>query len=209
MLTMEESQQLIEKLIELRNKANESNSVIDRKILKKHEKVCIEKFKYLVTMKTGRYKSFSNYDDLNQEGFEALLKALKNYDPKKGSWFYWAHKYISTRISRSANLHTTIRYPLKIAKENVPHKENIMPILIETKHCPDTQVETSQISEAVNTAVSNLPEFHRNIIRMAFGLNGEKTLSINRICNKLNITRCNCIKIINSTLLTIKESIKI
>jgi DNA-directed RNA polymerase specialized sigma subunit len=133
MLTIDEAQTLMEKLIDLRTRAKESKDPQDVRNFKKQETLCVEKFGYLVTMKTSRYKSFANYQDLNQEGYEALLKGMKNYNPKKGNAFWWFHKYIDTRISRSANLHTTIRYPLKVAKALPPHKESTMPIMVEEK----------------------------------------------------------------------------
>lgn len=209
MLNMEEAQQLMETFIELRAKAHESNSEEDRVNFEKHERICIEKFTYLVTMKTGKYKSFSNYEDLNQEGMEALVKAMKNYNPKKGNFFWWGHKYIDTRISRSANLHTTIRYPLKVAKATAPHKESILPLLIEEQYCPDKELEASQTSHAVETALNSLNEEQKNIVNLAYGFNGEKPLSINKICKKLNISRLNCIKLINSSLTILKENIKL
>jgi DNA-directed RNA polymerase specialized sigma subunit len=129
MLTEQEAQDMMNKLYSLRKEALNNSEI--KKELDKHERICIEKFKYLVTMKTGKYKSFNNFDDLNQEGYLALVTAMKNYNPSLGSFFWWAHKYIDTRISRSANLHTTIRYPLKVAKNTTPHKETIMPIIIE------------------------------------------------------------------------------
>ena len=104
---------LEEKLNDLREQ-----SLIEKLAFEKQQKICVEKFKYLITMKTNRYKKFSNYEDLNQDGYEALLKAMKNYNPDKGIFFYWAFKYINTRISRCANLHTAIRYPLKYSKTN-------------------------------------------------------------------------------------------
>ena len=149
MLTEQEAQDLMTTLIDLREKSKNSEDFSVKRQLAKHERVCMAKFKYLVTMKTGRYKVFSNYDDLNQEGFEALIKSMNNYDKNKGSFFWWAHKYIDTRISRSANLHTTIRFPLKVAKNNTPHKETLMPTLIEEKYCPDKELEEIQINNAV------------------------------------------------------------
>jgi RNA polymerase sigma factor (sigma-70 family) len=160
-------------------------------------------------MKTGRYKAFSNYEDLNQEGFEALIKAMNNYNPKKGSFFWWAHKYIDTRISRSANLHTTIRYPLKVAKAATPHKEAVMPLLIEERYCPDRELEESQLNHAIQGAVSILTPEQREVISLAYGFDGDKPMSINKICKKLNISRLSCIKTINSALSLMKENIKV
>jgi RNA polymerase sigma factor (sigma-70 family) len=209
MINMEEAQQLMETFIELREKACETGSGEDRSKFEKHERLCIQKFTYLITMKTGRYKAFSNYEDLNQEGMEALVKAMKNYNPKKGNFFWWAHHYIDTRISRSANLHTTIRVPLKIAKATPPHKEAVLPLLIEEKYCPDKELEASQSAHAIFAAMEILNEEQKNIINLAYGFNGEKPLSINKICKKLGISRLNCIKIINSSLIAIKDNIKL
>lgn len=209
MLTEQEAQDLMITLVDLRIKAKDLG---DPKIiaeLKKHEGICMDKFRYLVTMKTGRYKAFSNYDDLNQEGFEALVKSMNNYNPKKGSFFWWAHKYIDTRISRSANLHTTIRYPLKVAKANTPHKESVMPLLIEERYCPDKELEESQSLSAIHNAVSLLSSEQKEVISLAFGFEGDKPMSINKICKKLSISRLSCIKTINSALSTMKENIKV
>jgi RNA polymerase sigma factor (sigma-70 family) len=209
MLTEQEAQDLMIKLIDLRIKNKDSQDPKINIDLKKHEKICMEKFKYLVTMKTGRYKAFNNYDDLNQEGFEALIKAMNNYNPKKGSFFWWAHKYIDTRISRSANLHTTIRYPLKVAKQTTPHKETIMPLMIEERYCPDKELEESQATSAIHGAISLLTNDQKEVVNLAFGFDGDKPMSINKICKKLNISRLSCIKTINSALSTMKENIKI
>jgi RNA polymerase sigma factor (sigma-70 family) len=209
MLTEQEAQDLMTKLIDLRANAKDTGDAKIISELKKHEAVCMDKFRYLVTMKTGRYKAFSNYEDLNQEGFEALVKAMNNYNPKKGSFFWWAHKYIDTRISRSANLHTTIRYPLKVAKAATPHKESVMPLLIEERYCPDRELEDSQTTQAIHGAVSLLSPEQRQVINLAFGFEGDKPMSINKICKKLSISRLSCIKTINSALSTMKENIKI
>jgi RNA polymerase sigma factor (sigma-70 family) len=209
MLTEPDAQNLMIELIDLRTKAKESKDPTIISQMKKHESLCIEKFKYLVSMKTGRYKAFSNYDDLNQEGFMALVTAMNNYNPKKGSFFWWAHKYIDTRISRSANLHTTIRYPLRVAKNETPHKESVMPTLIEERYCPDKELEESQSMYALQNAMSVLNESQKEIINLAFGLDSSKPMSINKICKKLNISRLQCIKTINLALSTMKDRIKI
>lgn len=208
MLQETEAQELIQKFIDLRKKSQDSKSRIDILEFQKHETKCIEKFKYLVTMRTSRYKSFSNYEDLNQEGFEALVKAMKNYDPKLGSFFWWAHKYIDTRISRSANLHTTIRYPLKVAKETAPHKEAVMPLLIENKYCPDKEVEANEELYLIDSAMKKLNDQQRDIVDMFYGLSQDK-VSINKICKKTKLSRSSVVKNLNDSLKILKNSIKL
>src|SRR5437899_1182013 len=123
MITIEESQKLINEFIKLREIARKTKNAEDILLFTKHEALCIEKFSYLVFMRTNRYKNFSNYEDLNNDGLEALIRSMINYNPSKGNFFWWSHKYIDTEIARSANLHTTIRYPLKYAKKNASRRE--------------------------------------------------------------------------------------
>lgn len=210
-MNKEESQDLMIKLIELRTRFNETKSKEDEKLFRAHEKLCIEQFKYLITMRTSRYKHFANYEDLQQEGLEALLKAMKNYNPKKGSWFWWAHKYIDTKIARMANLHTTIRFPLKFAKTTVPHKESKLPMLIENDRIPDKEYEYSQTENLIQSlmATTLLTNEEKNILTMAYGLNGDKPMSINKICLTLGLTRTTCKNIIDGALRTLMKNIRL
>lgn len=209
MISEQEAQSLLKTLISLRKKALKTKTIKAKMELQQHETKCMQKFWYLVAMRTNRYKQFSNYDDLNQEGYEALCKAMKNYDPKLGSFFYWAHKYIETRISRSANLHTTIRYPLKFAKENPPHKESQIPVMIETRFNPDKILENSELKQAVESVLVKLSPEQRDLVSLAYGFNGDRPLSINKICKKKNLSRVSCTKTINAALNVIKENIKL
>jgi len=210
-MNKDDSQDLMIKLIELRNQFNETKSKEDEKLYRAHEKLCIEQFKYLILMRTNRYRNFSNYEDLQQEGYEALLKAMKNYNPKKGSWFWWAHKYIDTKIARMANLHTTIRYPLKYAKNNVPHKEAKLPMLIESEKIPEREYENFQTEHLIQSvmATSLLNDQSKTILNMAYGLDGNKPMSINKICLTLGITRTVCKNLINDALRTLVKNIQL
>jgi RNA polymerase sigma factor (sigma-70 family) len=209
MLNEKEAQDLMYKLLDLRAQFAETHDPKVKTKLKNHETLCMDKFRYLVTMRTNRYKSFPNYDDLNQEGFEALLKAMKTFKKNKGCWFSWAHKYIALRISRSANTHTAIRYPLKVAKEIVPHKETIMPIQIEEFNCPDKKLEESQTVIAIRATLDYLPDDHKEIVKLFYGLNGDKPTSINKICHTFGISRMVCIQTIENALIVMRENIKL
>lgn len=210
MLTEQEAQQLMTDLIKIRDEIKlDPNNKILKSDYSKIQNKCLDKFKYLVTMRTSRYKTFSNYDDLNQEGYQALTSAMANYKPTKGSFFWWAHKYIDTRIARSANLHTTIRFPLKFAKETAPHKESELPTLIEESLCPDKEVEMRQVKHAIDSSMASLTDQQKQIINLEYGLDGDKPLSINKICKRLNISRSMVIKERDAGLESLKNSIKL
>jgi RNA polymerase sigma factor (sigma-70 family) len=207
MISEQEAKDLVDKYKNLK-KAVKTNPALKVE-LRMHENLCVQKLKYLVTMKLGKYKTFSNYEDLQQEGFEALLKAIKTYNPNiAGNIFWWFHKYIDTRISRTANLHTTIRYPLRIAKQQAPHKEAIMPNLIEKKFCPDIQLQDAQTKKMIEDNLSSLPERQRDIIRMAFGLDDKSPCSTNKISKKTNMSRSTVIREMKLALNSLRENIK-
>ena len=205
MITEQEAQELMKELISLREKAKKTKDPQIIKNFRAHERKCIDNFKYVIKMKTSRYKSFSNYDDLNQEAHEALLKAMSNYNPKKGSFFWWCHKYIDTRISRTANLHTTIRYPLRVAKETTPHKEQIPKNLIDIRLNPERSFEYMETKFFIHEALEKLPQNQRQIMTMLYGVAGDKPASINKVCETLNISRASCIKEIKSASIKLKE----
>lgn len=209
MLSRKEAESLMKKLIHMRKLPRKAKTPDVIREYKQHERLCIEKFRYLVTMHTDRYRGFFNYDDLNQEGFEALLKAMKNYNPNKGSFFWWAHKYIETRISRTANLHTTIRYPLKYAKVHTPHKEPNLPTIIDTRFCPDQSLENIEIQRIIQKSMKRLDKQQKKVVKLAFGFTGNKPMSVNKICKKMKISRLSCIKSMNGALDILKQHIKL
>ena len=206
MLNITEAQKLIEEFIQLRKTANESPE--DKIRFKNHELLCIKKFKYLVTMKTSRYRSFANYEDLNQEGLAALVHSMTNYNPKLGNFFWWSHKYIDTRISRCANLHTTIRYPMKVAKEFPPHKEVAMPLMVAEDN-PEDNILNIELKDEIFSVISLLDDSQKNIINLYFGFNTNSPMSVNKICKELKISRSTCVKSIKKSLAFVKENISL
>jgi RNA polymerase sigma factor (sigma-70 family) len=208
MLTEPEARSLMVEFIHLRTEAA-SGTAQAVKAFRKHEAKCINSFTYLITMHTNRYRSFANHEDLIQEGYVALLKGMANYDPKKGGVFGWLHHYIGTRISRQANLHTTIRFPLKVAKAQIPKREYDLPVMIEETFCPDKQSEHTEIVSEIRRVVKSLRGRKKKVIDQYFGFVGEKPSSINKICETLVISRVKCIEILNDALAEIRFIVQI
>lgn len=208
MTSIEEAQVLMKQLISYREIASASNKSEDIKLLKKHESLCVQKFSYLITMRASRYRNFPNYEDLKQEGMEALLKAMSSYNPEKAPFYFWAHKYIGTRISRCANQHTPIRYPLKYAKLIVPRRELKFPLLID-KTNPEKDLEKNEIDNAVGNAIKLLNEQQKNIVLLTFGFNGSPPLTLERVSKKMRITTPECEEILCCAIDILKKNIKI
>lgn len=173
---------------------------------KKYQNYCALKLEYLIDIKVNKYRKFSNYIDLKQDGFEALMLAFKTYNPSKGDFTWWANKYINTRVSRSANTHSTIRYPLKKSKENQPYKVSKIPEIISNEN-PLQQVEDINDFELVMQAINNLPSLQKQIILMYHEFDGGKNASINKICNSLSISRNICLQCLEEAKVSLKDQL--
>ena len=202
-LTEEEAKEILIELIRLRKKSKRGGEKA-RVAYENYEQLCSRKFDYLVISKLYRYRTFANYEDLKQDGRMALLLALRNYDPDKGSFFWWANRYIETKVKREANRHSTIKIPIKQTKEFMPYKVSQLPILIDL--CPDAlqTMISSELKEKVQQAISQLPDDQRKIIE----LNGIKSYSISQIARELNIARPDCTKLLNEAKKNLKHNLE-
>jgi len=174
---------------------------------KKFQNYCANKLAHLVNVRVSRYRKFSNYSDLRQDGFEALLLAFETYKPKKGDFTWWATKYISTRISRAANAHSTIRFPLKKAKEMQPYKTNTLPVLVDRNKNPCQHVEATQKYNVIMDAINELPETQRQVILMHHEFDGGKNCSISKISNCLKISRNTCQQLLEEAEGSLKDKL--
>lgn len=205
-MSITEANKIIKKYVKLRERLKlEPTNKRLKADFKTYEQQCLHKFKYLVLMKASKYKHFNNYEDLLQEGMEALTKALSTYEPTKGNCFWWLHKYIDTRIARCANLHTAIRFPLQYTKTVKPYRVSHMPALIDQGADPYDILERKEELSDINSNLSDLTSPQKQIVNMLFGMDGGKPQSIAKVCKNLNMTRPICLKMIEQAVSILKK----
>lgn len=207
MIDNDEIDQLAIKYIKLKENAK-NGSEKNIKDFKKFQNECIKKLTPLVTKKTSKYKKFSNYKDLEQDGFEALLMALNTYKPEKGSFGFWASQYIKTRVSRSANAHSTIKIPIKKAKLLKPYKTTSIPIMFDGKPTPIESFQTNENSFILKEAVNKLPTDQRKVIKMTYGLNGVQPNTAINIMEYLSISRQEYNKLLTKAKKNLKRDLR-
>ena len=72
----------------------------------------VEDLSFLVYRNTSRYKRFPNYEDLNQEGFIGLIKAVNRFEYTRfPNFFVFANQWIINSIKRSAKKHDVVYNP--------------------------------------------------------------------------------------------------
>jgi RNA polymerase sigma factor (sigma-70 family) len=167
----------------------------------------LEKLKFLVFNRSNRYKKYTNHQDMQQEGYEALLMALNSYNPKKGSFSWWTDKYINTKLSRAANNHSTIKMPMKIAKNIKPIKTSAIPNIIDTRN-PHKDLEVKEIKNLISESIKLLPEKFHMALNLFYGLNGYREQSVDNICKNLNIGRNNLTKLLNEAKVELRNIIE-
>ena len=204
----ESAREIAKKLKELEVKFSNDPSILNRKKLENYKNIAIQKFSYLIKRKTLKYRNFINYEDLQQEAYIALARGLKTYNPSKGSIFWWLHHYLDTKISRAANNHSVIRYPLQFSKKTPPHRESKIPVLLEFKKIPEIQLESEQLKFLLERSLENLSDRQKIIINSLYGFE-DKPISVARICKKLNLSRKLCLEEIEKSLNILKQNIQI
>ena len=207
-LNFEEINKIARKFLELKDKAITTGSKKAIKEYKNYQNFCANKLSPLVNNKTNKYKKFSNYPDLQQDGFEALMLAFETYNPDKGDFVWWASKYINTRVCRSANAHSTIRFPLKKAKDLQPYKTNTMPVLVDSKKDPFENIDDAQQKSVIKDVISELPEKQKQIILSHYEFK-EGNASISNISKELKISRPACVKLLEEAERSLKNRLQI
>jgi len=187
-LTKEEIDEIATKYIELRKKA-ESGGQSDQLRFDAYKNITAQKFKCLIAHHTKKYRRFSNHVDLEQDGFEALINALGTFDPAKGSFAWWANRYVKTRVQRKANAHSTIKFPIKKAKEVKPYKISTMPIRVAPGPTPLEEVERLESSKHIGNAMEKLTDKQLLVVSMKYGFNGIRERPVGKILEDLSISR--------------------
>jgi len=182
---------LLDNLVISRKKFNSNKSQKNLLEYTRLLNLCTETFDFLVKSRTKRYKSYSNYEDLVQDGRIALMLSLKTYDGEKGNFYVWAKQYINTKISREANRHSTIKIPIEKTIDYKPKKVG-MPIMTDDSPNAFDNLYSSEMKQIISSAISKLPKEQQKIVE----LNNNKCYSINKISKELKISEGNCIKLL-------------
>lgn len=189
-----EANELILKFIEIRDNYKKSNSKEDLRKLERIKNICVEKFRPLVHVRTRHYKKYGNYQDLVQEGYVALSLAMNNYNPGKGSWLWWAHKYVKTKVARKAKDHSLIKPSFKeMKKGNVPVIVQLETII--ENNSPEQMLIDKRDASNIDKYFSSLTEIEKKIVSMYFGFqnidgdfsNNGKKIKVTEISRELNL----------------------
>jgi RNA polymerase sigma factor (sigma-70 family) len=168
-----------------------------------HDQI-IEDLSFLVYSNTSKYKKFSNYEDLNQEGFVGLIKATKRFNHKLfPNFFVFANQWIINGIRRSAKKHDVMYSPQRIKTVYCGFSEDLS--AVDEKDGPDEVFEKAERADRLYKAMGLLGDRERKIVSILFGVDSKKqTLRESEKCFNLTYERIRQIK--NKALEKLRDS---
>lgn len=158
----------ITQLLQWRKELNNNSAPFIKNKYLELEKELIDKLLVLVNRRCARYRRFDNHPDLIQDGLEALCLSLETYDPSKGSFIWWANKYIGTRVARAANQHSAIRIPIAKAGVMKPIRTSKLPLIYDPDLQADEQIDLIEFNCALNKCLSKMSERQRALAQLLF-----------------------------------------
>jgi len=160
---------------------------------------------------SNKFKNKNVNETLIAETAEIINNETKKSKPRsnENSYFKWAHDYIRTRLSRKANTHTAVRYPLKFTKKYTPTKESFMPDLVDKQGSPEKLLENAELSSILYEAMDKLSPIQKNVISLMYGFTGDKKLTHMEVCNEINLPKNEVFSIYRSSIKILKNNIAV
>ena len=139
----------------------------------------ITSLSYLVCSKIKKHHNKIFYEDLLQEGKLGLVKAIEDFDSKRGpNFFMFADWHIKNRIKR----YFKWNYKLQTTDERPNTKEEGD---VDTWHLFEAKEGKQLLREAVN----KLPDIDRRVIIMRFGLDESGEHTFEQIGNVFSLSK--------------------
>jgi DNA-directed RNA polymerase specialized sigma subunit len=192
-LTDIEIDELVEKYIFLKQKAK--TNIKEKNEFLVFEKEFVFHMNHIIDLYTYKYKRFSNYEDIRQESFESLMLAVDSFKKSKGKFVGWVKMYSKTKASRQANKHSTIKIPMKNAKDTPPIKVAMEDLPVEdlmrsssAKDSPEQTAIKNDLWSKVHKSFHKLSEKELKIIQYHFSVDNGEYANIAELCSSLSLS---------------------
>jgi len=176
--------EMFKNIDEFKVKTNLPQDKIDSIVTKKQDEI-IQKLSFLVYNQAKQYRNFPNYEDLVQEGFIGLLKAVRRFKWERfPNFFVFSDQWIRHYIKRAASRFDIVYSPNKDRVVYAEPDENE----IDPEEIPDEIVFAQERRENISRILGELPEQDRKIVQKIFGLDGEQPQTLREIGPQFDLT---------------------
>lgn len=181
-----QAMELFKKAEEIKSGTALTQEEIDKRVKAIHDQL-VTKLSFLVYSNARAYIKFPNYEDLVQEGYIGLLKAVRKFDYTRfPNFFVYAEQWVRHGIKRSASRFDVVYSP---TKERVVYAEPAeLGIEESDEFTPEDVFFSKERVEQISQVLDDFPERDREIVQRIFGLGGFKPQTLRDIGPIYNLT---------------------
>jgi RNA polymerase sigma factor (sigma-70 family) len=178
------------------------NPADTKQVEKLHNKI-IDELAFLVFHQAKPYKRFQNYEDIVQEGYVGLLKAVRRFDYKRfPNFFVFADQWIWNNVKKAASKFDIVYDP---TKKRVIYAEPSR-FDKEADTTPEESFIAEENSEIISRVLSQLSDKERIILEKTYGIKDGKECTLREIGPQLNLTHERIRQIKNEVLNRLKDN---
>jgi RNA polymerase nonessential primary-like sigma factor len=164
----------------------------------------IKGLSFLVYSMAKRYRRFSNYEDLTQEGFIGLLRAVRKFNRNLfPNFFVYSERWIRHSISRAASRFDIVYSP---NRQRVVYSDHSGAGEDELVDSPEEEFIEKEKAQVVRRALGNFCDRDREIVERVFGLNTNNPQTLRNIGPNYNLTHERIRQIKNQVIEKLKGS---
>jgi RNA polymerase sigma factor (sigma-70 family) len=163
----------------IKNDINLTAEEVERKVRAIHDRLITE-LDFLVHSHTMMYVKYPNYEDLVQEGYIGLMKAVRRFDYTRfPNFFVYSEQWIRHSVKRAASRFDVVYSP---NRERVVYAEPAeLGIEESDDSTPEDTFFSKERAEQINLVLDDFPERDREIVKRIFGLDGFKPQTLRDI----------------------------
>jgi len=164
----------------------------------------LQGFKGIVYNNAKKYKRFSNHEDLVQEGFVGLIKAIRKFDPSVfPNFFLYSKKWVSHSIKRAASKFDVVYNPNKMRVVYALPSENDKEM--QENYTPEDVFFTKETGYKIDVALNNFSCRDKDIMKRLYGLGDYYPHTLREIGPIYNLTHERVRQIRNKTINRLKK----
>jgi len=193
------------KEVDIIKSSNMPPDEIKKAVNKKHCEIA-NKLSFLVYSQAKQYRKFPNYDDLVQDGFIGLMRAIKKFKWNMfPNFFIYSNQWIRHYVKRGASRFDIVHSP---DKKRVIYAEPDESEIDESNGPFEIFFDTEK-QKRIDDILQEFPERDREVVKMIFGLGGHFPQTLREVGSKFDLTHEGVRKIKNNVLGKLKKNKKI
>lgn len=200
-----EIMEIFKKVDEIKADSNLSEEEINRQVKMNHDLI-VQKMSFLVYGQARQYIMFPNYEDIVQEGFIGLIRAIQQFEwPRYPNFFAYSDQWIRNGVKRAAGHFDIVYNPNRTRViYSEPDENEVAP-----DDTPYEALFNKERKDYIAEILSEFSEIDRKIVQKIFGLEGNKVETLREIGPQFNLSHERIRQIKNSVIDKLRKDLRL